>query len=206
MPISLLSIQLVNTTTRYAQSRYPHERLARPPQSRVINCFFGCCQPGWTLIGAGLKPDDSMVRSMKSVIPPGVKHYAETVTSFHPENNFITTQGSRRLHYDFLVVAPGLQINLSGIDGLREALADPGSGVSTIYSLDGAKQTWKNIQALRGGNAIFTHPPGVVKCAGAPQKIMWCAKNQMKWKLLLTPSATKPQDGQIRMEKAEEAR
>jgi eukaryotic sulfide quinone oxidoreductase len=34
---------------------------------------------------------------------------------------------------------------------------------------------WSDINSLRSGDAIFTQPTGIVKCAGAPQKIMWMA-------------------------------
>jgi sulfide:quinone oxidoreductase len=114
-----------------------------------------------------------MKRPMQSVIPAGVKHYVDSVVEFTPESNYITTRQGEKLYYDYLVVAAGLQTNLAGIEGLEDALADSTSGVSSIYSLPGAEQTWSNIKAFKGGKAIFTQPPGVVKCAGAPQKIMW---------------------------------
>jgi sulfide:quinone oxidoreductase len=47
--------------------------------------------------------------------------------------------------------------------------------VSSIYSYDTCDKTWADIEAFRGGKAIFTQPAGVIKCAGAPQKIMWMA-------------------------------
>lgn len=130
-------------------------------------------QPGWTLIGAGLKPGYSMVDTMSNVIPKGVKHYSQAVAKFDPHNNAVFTQEGHRIAYDYLVVAPGLAVNFDGIQGLPDALADPQSGVSSIYSLPGAQKTWHNISSLKSGNAVFTQPAGIVKCAGAPQKIMW---------------------------------
>jgi sulfide:quinone oxidoreductase len=65
-----------------------------------------------------------------------------------------------------LVVAAGLQINWNAIKGLSSALADPTSGVSSIYSFETCDKVWDDIEALRAGNAIFTQPTGVVKCAG----------------------------------------
>lgn len=114
-----------------------------------------------------------MMQTMKSVIPEGVKHYRNSVAEFDPANNSIVTGGGDKIFYDYLVVAPGLAVDFDGISGLQDALADPRSGVSSIYSLPGAQQTWRNISSLRNGKAVFTQPTGVVKCAGAPQKIMW---------------------------------
>lgn len=78
----------------------------------------------------------------------------------------MTTASGRDLSYDILVVAAGLQINWNAIKGLPEALADPKSGVSSIYSYNTCDKTWDDIEGLRSGKAIFTQPAGVIKCAG----------------------------------------
>jgi len=87
----------------------------------------------------------------------------------------VRTDAGRSLAYDALVVATGLQVNFGAIEGLSKALADPSSGVSSIYSYQTCDKTWEDIDALRAGRAIFTQPQGIIKCAGAPQKIMWMA-------------------------------
>lgn len=35
------------------------------------------------------------------------------------------------------------------------------------------EKTWNALQNFKGGNAVFTFPNTPVKCAGAPQKIMY---------------------------------
>jgi len=112
---------------------------------------------------------------MADLIPAHIAHQPENVASFSPETNSITTSGGASITYDALIVAPGLKINWDGIGNLSKALADPQSGVSSIYSFDTADKAWSDIEALRTGKAIFTQPAGVIKCAGAPQKIMWMA-------------------------------
>lgn len=136
-------------------------------------------QPGWTLVGSGLKPLDDMKKPLDAVIPPGVKHYPLSASTFDPSNNLVKTSEGVDLSYDYLVVTPGLETNFAGVSGLTEALADPGSQVSSIYSPDTVEQVWRNIRSFKqGGSAIFTQPAGVIKCAGAPQKIMWMALSQ----------------------------
>ncbi|KAK1763671.1 hypothetical protein QBC33DRAFT_548915 [Phialemonium atrogriseum] len=135
-------------------------------------------QPGWTLVGSGLKPLSQMQRPLPSVIPPGVKHYPLSVSNFDPANSVVKTSEGVDISYDFLVVAPGLETNISGVSGLSEALQDPARPVSSIYSAQTVEKVWKNIQALKQGNAIFTQPAGMIKCAGAPQKILWMALSQ----------------------------
>lgn len=76
------------------------------------------------------------------------------------------------MSYDALVVAAGLQINWNDIKGLSKALADPSSGVSSIYSYNTCDKVWDEIEALRSGQAIFTQPAGVIKCAGG-RCLLW---------------------------------
>ncbi|KAI1356223.1 FAD/NAD(P)-binding domain-containing protein [Xylaria sp. FL0043] len=135
-------------------------------------------QPGWTLVGSGLKSLDDVQRPLPHVIPEGVKHYPLRVSTFDPEKNAVKTSEGVDVSYDYLVVAPGLETNFGGISGLQEALQDPASQVSSIYSEKTVERVWQNIQSFKKGPAIFTQPAGIIKCAGAPQKIMWMALSQ----------------------------
>ncbi|TFK29903.1 sulfide-quinone oxidoreductase [Coprinopsis marcescibilis] len=137
-------------------------------------------QPGWTLVGAGLKPKTDFRRPLASLITPHVTLIPENVATFTPTASSVTTTEGRTLGYDTLVVATGLGINWDGIKGLSSALADPTSGVSSIYSYNTCDKVWDDIEGLRSGNAIFTQPAGVIKCAGAPQKIMWMAWDRFR--------------------------
>ncbi|KAI0256917.1 FAD/NAD-P-binding domain-containing protein [Lactifluus subvellereus] len=128
-----------------------------------------------TLVGAGLKQKSTLRRSLSELIPPYISHIPENVASFDPAHNAVRTSAGRTVAYDALVVAMGLQVNFGAIEGLPKALADPSSGVSSIYSYQTCDKVWEDIDALRAGHAIFTQPQGVIKCAGAPQKIMWMA-------------------------------
>ena len=119
-----------------------------------------------TLVGAGLKDKTSLRKPLSSLIPPHIAHIQDSAATFQPSKNTVTTSSGREIGYDILVVATGLQINWNNIKGLPEALADPNSGVSSIYSYDTCDKTWRDIDALRNGKAIFTQPAGIIKCAG----------------------------------------
>lgn len=135
-------------------------------------------QPGWTLVGSGLKPLSDMSRPLASLVPDSVAHYPLQVAAFDPANNEIVTKEGTSVVYDYLVVAPGLETDFAAVKGLPKALEYIGSGVSSIYSSQTAYQVWRNIEGFGKGTAIFTQPAGVIKCAGAPQKIMWMALSQ----------------------------
>lgn len=145
-------------------------------------------QPGWTLVGGGLKTTQELRRPMKSLIDPKLKFYNDGVATFAPENNFVTLANGDKIGYDQLIVAPGLTVSPSSVKGLPEALANPDAPVSSIYTYDTASKVFPNIKKLEKGTAIFTQPTGVIKCAGAPQKIMWLALDHWKRAGLYDPS------------------
>ncbi|KAA8568277.1 hypothetical protein EYC84_007313 [Monilinia fructicola] len=137
-------------------------------------------QPGWTLVGGGLKTKESLRKPLKSLIDPKFKFYNTGVDGFSPDQNFITLKNGDRVNYDQLVVAPGITVDVGSVKGLSEALDNPDSLVSSIYNYDHCDKVFRTIQKLKKGKAIFTQPAGVIKCAGAPQKIMWLALDHWK--------------------------
>ncbi|KAH7050024.1 hypothetical protein B0J12DRAFT_740306 [Macrophomina phaseolina] len=137
-------------------------------------------QPGWTLVGGGLKNKENLRRPLGSLIGSKLKLYQDAVASFSPDDSFITLRNGESIGYDQLVVAPGIEINYDSVKGLPEALANPDSLISSTYSYNHCDKVFQTIKKLRNGAAIFTHPTGVVKCAGGPQKIMWLALDHWK--------------------------
>jgi sulfide:quinone oxidoreductase len=135
-------------------------------------------QPLWTLVGGGEARKEQTRRREASVIPAGAKWIQDAVVEFHPEERTIRTASGQTIGYDFLVVAPGIQLNWGAIKGLPEALGK--DGVCSNYSYDSVDKTWEFIHAFRGGTAIFTQPSTPVKCGGAPQKIAYLADDAFR--------------------------
>ncbi|KAL6802870.1 hypothetical protein GGI42DRAFT_325343 [Trichoderma sp. SZMC 28013] len=145
-------------------------------------------QPGWTLVGGGLKTKEELRRPLNSLVDPKFKFYNDNVAGFSPEDNSITLGNGDKVGYEQLVVVPGIAINYGSVKGLSEALADSKSSVSTIYNYDTCDKAYDTIQRLQKGTAIFTQPAGPIKCAGAPQKILWLALDYWKRAGLYDPS------------------
>lgn len=122
-------------------------------------------------MGSGICPKSDFNRPLASLVPNHISLIAENVKAFSPTSSSITTTTGRDVTYDTLVVAAGLQINYDAIKGLPAALADPNSGVSTIYS-SSCDKVWTDIENLKSGNAVFTQPSGIVKCAGGEYSLM----------------------------------
>lgn len=54
------------------------------------------------------------------------------------------------------------------------------NGVTSNYSAQSVEKTNEFIKSFKGGNALFTMPSTPIKCAGAPQKIMYLADEQWR--------------------------
>jgi sulfide:quinone oxidoreductase len=130
-------------------------------------------QPLFTVVGGGRAPASATVRPEASVMPRGVTWIRDRATEVDPQARTVRTGDGRRLGYRQLVVAPGLQLDFEKVPGLTETLGR--NRVSSNYRFDLAPHTWDFIQATRSGTALFTMPPGPIKCAGAPQKIAYLA-------------------------------
>ena len=134
-------------------------------------------QPAWTLVGGGDTKMEDTVKDMKDIMPDGVIHIKEAVKGFSPKENIVHTT-EQDLKYDYLIVAAGIQVDWSKIDGLTETLGK--NGVTSNYNVNTVEKTWEFLQKTDNGNALFTFPNTPIKCAGAPQKIMYLAEEHFR--------------------------
>lgn len=137
-------------------------------------------QPGWTLVGGGQFKLEDTIRDEAAVMPKGVTWIQDKVTTLDPDNNAVITADGIQVTYDYLIMAPGIQIDWHKIKGLNESLGK--NGVTSNYSHLHASYTWECIRNFKGGNALFTFPSTPIKCAGAPQKIMYMAADHFRSK------------------------
>lgn len=135
-------------------------------------------QPLWTLVGGGVFDKRITERDEADYIPEGVVWIRDRVAAFEPDGRQIVTRSGERLGYEQLVVALGMQLDWHEIEGLPDALGR--DGICSNYRYDLVDTTWQNLQTVDGGNAIFTFPSTPVKCAGAPQKIMYLADEHLR--------------------------
>ena len=135
-------------------------------------------QPGWTMVGGGVFEAFDTKRQTKDLIPEGAKWIKAAVSTFQPEDNTLMLGDGRTVRYDYLVAAPGLQLDFDKIEGLVETLGQ--NGVTSNYRYDLAPYTWELVQGLKSGTAIFTQPPMPIKCAGAPQKAMYLSADHWR--------------------------
>lgn len=137
-------------------------------------------QPLWTLVGGGVFTKEASVRQMVDLIPQGVEWIRDKVESFEPESHAVVLASGRRITYEQLVVAPGIQLDWHKIEGLEGHVGR--DGICSNYSYETVDSTWQNLRDFKDGVALFTFPNTPIKCAGAPQKIMWLAEHHFRRK------------------------
>ena len=133
-------------------------------------------QPAWTLVGAGTFDFKQTERTMDSVMPKNIDWIKDFATALKPAENKVGTKENGDISYDYLIVAPGLVMEPSMIEGLQEAL---GKGV-VCSNYTNPEHTWEVIRNFKGGNALFTQPTTPIKCGGAPQKIAYLAADYFR--------------------------
>ena len=141
-------------------------------------------QPAWTLVGAGIFDVNKTIRSEASVMPEYVTWIKEAAASFEPEKNTVVTSAGNTYTYDYLIVAPGIQLNWGAVKGLKESIGK--NGVTSNYSYQYAPYTYECLKNLREGDTIlFTAPSTPTKCGGAPQKVMYMTADFLRKKGML---------------------
>ena len=132
-------------------------------------------QPLWTLVGGGQATKEETEKNEADLIPEGVDWIKQAVQSVNPKEKTVTLKNGEAIQFEFLVVATGLKLNWDQIEGLGLNLGK--NGLCSIYEYGQVDAAYKMINEFKGGKAIFVMPPVPIKCAGAPQKIMYLAEN-----------------------------
>ncbi|MEZ4361293.1 MAG: FAD/NAD(P)-binding oxidoreductase [Kofleriaceae bacterium] len=135
-------------------------------------------QPIWTLVGAGVFDKQISERDQVDYIPAGVVWIRDRVAELDPGHKVVKLASGERVGYQQLVVALGIQLDWQKIDGLDGHLGK--DGVCSNYRYDLVDSTWRTLESVTEGNAVFTFPSTPVKCAGAPQKIMYLADDHLR--------------------------
>lgn len=137
-------------------------------------------QPLWTLVGAGIGDRESTAKPQESVIPAGADWLRDAVVDIDPESRRIDTAQENTVYYDYLVVAPGIQLDWDAVPGLEGSVGT--NGICSNYGYGTVETTQEAIESFDGGTALFTQPDTPIKCPGAPQKILYLADDRFREK------------------------
>jgi sulfide:quinone oxidoreductase len=149
-------------------------------------------QPGQIFVAAGEYAPEDIIFDNTGYIGEDVTWIKDTVETFDPDNNKVTTKKGTVVEYDYLVVAAGIEYHYEAIEGLSvDALGT--KGIASVYqsdlsagSAEGGRITWEWFNAIKEASktakprVLCTQPSTPIKCGGAPQKILYLADDFLK--------------------------
>lgn len=138
-------------------------------------------QPGFTLIASGVYSPDEVSKPQADCMPSGAKWVKDSAVFVDTQKNVVKTAKSGDIAYDFLVVAPGLQINWNAVEGITYDTIGQGDAYC-IYDHAAAVKTWQGIQKFveKGGRGVYTDTYTKHKCGGAPKKICLLTEHRFR--------------------------
>lgn len=163
-----------------------------------LSCSYQAGQP---FVAVGLWTKKQIAYKRDDFIPKGVKIIKEKAVIFNPDNNTVKTDKGTVIHYDYMIVAAGLKLNYSAIQGLEASgeVYSSGNnkklvselnavGACSIYTADGAESTWTHMQkfmAQTKKNAkqtigVFTHPNTPIKCDSTSKQMMYLTNSKLE--------------------------
>lgn len=107
-------------------------------------------QLAFTLVGGGVYNKNKTERSEASVMPKGVTWIKAAVASFDADNNSLATADGTTYSYDYLVAAPGIQLNWGAVEGLKETIGK--NNLCSNYSFQNAPLHLGNSKKLQRRN------------------------------------------------------
>lgn len=131
-------------------------------------------------MGAGIKPVGYVTSTTAEYLPEGVELVQERVAEFDPQGNRVVTDSGASYPYDFLVVATGMVLEYSLIEGMDEKLiGKTASATSTAAQRVPRPRRAMSAFADKGGRGVFTRPSTEMKCAGAPLKYTFVTEDHL---------------------------
>lgn len=139
-------------------------------------------QPGFTKVGGGVYPINagSLIEYDNVLLTQKYNFVNQHAKQVIPSQNKVITSSGEEYTYDNLILSPGLDVNFSAIPGLVDLLEDNSSNVVSVYNYKYAKKTAIKRELFKGGRALFTQPTAPIKCAGAPQKVLYLSDAHWK--------------------------
>lgn len=168
-------------------------------------------QPGLLFVPFDLQKSNSLVRSRKRYMLPGVNFVIDEIIRITPDRKEVQTK-NYTFSYDFLIIATGCRIVPEDNDGLMDAW---GKNAFSFYTIDAAEQLRKRLKNFDGGKLVLNIAEVPFKCPVAPIEFVfmadwYCKKKGIREKTeieLVTPLSgafTKPKATAVFTESAKE--
>lgn len=135
-------------------------------------------QPGLLFVPFGIQNANTLVKSRKKYILPGVNFVIDEITHIDTEKRNVRTR-NHSFDYDFLVIATGCRIMPEEDDGLMDAW---NKNAFSFYYVDAAVQLKKRLDEFKGGKIVMNIAAVPFKCPVAPIEFVFLADWYLKKK------------------------
>jgi sulfide:quinone oxidoreductase len=122
-------------------------------------------QPGFLFIPFGLYTKEQITKEKSKFIPRDVEFILSEIERIDPQHSAVILKDGKRIPYDFLIVATGVDIMPDETPGLRDGWKDT---IFDFYTIDGSTALSQKLQNFKRG-AIAVHINEMpIKCPVAP--------------------------------------
>lgn len=135
-------------------------------------------RPLLSYVAGGAATLDDLRRPQIEVMPRGVHWYRDRVTAVDPEASVVHLAGGDAVGYGDVVLCPGSRVDWDAIPGSREAVATVHA--STSYLPEHAPDTWRMLESLTSGRAVFVISDRHVPCAPVGLKPLFMAADHWR--------------------------
>jgi len=128
--------------------------------------FYSCPMSNWVL--GGLRSMDDITKSYAHLPGYGIKMVKDMAIGVDADKRVVTTQGGKKIAYDRLVLAPGIEFMTNLIEGYAEGEA----AGKVLHAWKAGPQTIalrKQLEAMPdGGVFVIASPPPPGRCVSGP--------------------------------------
>lgn len=128
--------------------------------------FISCPMSNWVL--GGLRNYDDLIKSYDHLPGYGIQMVKDTAVGVDTDKQVLATQGGKKIHYDRLVLAPGIEFMTDQIEGYAEGEA----AGKVVHAWKAGPQTLllkKQLEAMPdGGVFVIASPPPPGRCVSGP--------------------------------------
>jgi sulfide:quinone oxidoreductase len=128
-------------------------------------------QPGMLFVPFGLQKANTLVRSRKKYILPGIDFVIDEITHIDPDKKEVKTK-NHSFSYDFLVISTGCNIAPEENDGLMDAW---GKNAFSFYTIPAAETLRQRMKEFDGGKLVLNIAELPFKCPVAPIEFVFMA-------------------------------
>ena len=131
-------------------------------------------QPGYLFLPFGAPASHHLVKPTRRFIPPGVELVRGEVDRVAPDDNEVRLTDGRRLPYDYLVIATGVQPRPDQTPGMLDG-GQWRRSIFDFYTYDGAQALAEALRGFHGGRLVVHVVDMPIKCPVAPLEFTFLA-------------------------------